>query len=401
MITRGLKSTPTAHLEIIAGLPPIPIKLQEISTKTANRLTLQGHWDSNYVININGRHNSHAYAIDRIIAKIPIFGCKIIDTIQDLTILDRRFKVSIVDRQQVISIISNFKDTDWSVYTDGSKSDKHLTGAGFCVYHNNIEIFSQSYSLGTTPSVYQSEVFALHMACSWANLNVSSPGIIHFLSDSQSAIQAINATRVRSRMIADIIEQLNSLGNKHKVDLSWVPGHEGITGNERADEKAREGSSQLPVGPEPFTPLDNTSINRELRNFLLRKHIKQYSNLNYSDKGKKPLLAYLNKYSYKLPHLSGIEIRQLTWTLSGHSPLAYFQYKCGNFSTPMCKQCNWEEETSEHFLCECPAFMTIRLQTFGYCITPLASLLTLDIGLINKYICRTGRYSASDLFDPY
>ena len=85
-----------------------------------------------------------AYAIDRIIAKIPIFICRIFDTIEELIILDRLFKVSLVDRQQVISIISNFKDTDWLVYTDGSKSEKHLTGAGFCVYHNNTEIFSQS-----------------------------------------------------------------------------------------------------------------------------------------------------------------------------------------------------------------------------------------------------------------
>ena len=40
MITRGLKSSPTANLEIMAGLQPINLKLQEVAIKAALRLKL-------------------------------------------------------------------------------------------------------------------------------------------------------------------------------------------------------------------------------------------------------------------------------------------------------------------------------------------------------------------------
>ena len=400
MITRGLKSTPTAHLEILAGLPPIKIKLQDIAVKTAHRLQLQGHWDTNYVINSGGNCISHAYTVNNITKDIPIFNCKILDIIPDVIILDRTFKILIEQRAQAIDRISSLKPSDWSIYTDGSKTSS-LTGAGFCVFYNNKENYRHSYSLGSTPSIFQCEVFALHMACIWATHNIISPGNIFFLSDSLSAIQAINSTRTKSRMIADIISQLNILGSSHTVHLCWVPGHEGVAGNERADELAREGSANAPQGPEPFIPLDYSTLKQELRNFFLRKHINQYSNLNYSDKGKIPILTYLEKYKYSLSVSSSTELRWLSWILSGHSPLAYFQFKCSNFSSPICKNCNWEEETSEHFLGYCPAFMTLRLNIFGKCILSITEILSFESSLIIKYIKLSGRLSSSDLFEPY
>ena len=103
----------------------------------------------------------------------------------------------------------------------------------------------QSYQLGTLSTVYQCELFALHMASVWAANNIGNPSDITFLSDSQAAIKAINSFQVKSRQVLDIIQQLNNLGSKHRVDVRWVPGHEGVHGNETADELARAGHSPL------------------------------------------------------------------------------------------------------------------------------------------------------------
>ena len=60
MITRGLKSSPTANLEILAGIQPINLKLQEQVLKSALRLKRHGAWDKNYQFRNNNWSNTHA-----------------------------------------------------------------------------------------------------------------------------------------------------------------------------------------------------------------------------------------------------------------------------------------------------------------------------------------------------
>ena len=68
---------------------------------------------------------------------------------------------------------------------------------------------------------------------------------ITFFIDSQAAIKAITATEIKSKLVRCCREELKVLGIQHKVSLCWVPGHEGIPGNEKADELARKGSTDL------------------------------------------------------------------------------------------------------------------------------------------------------------
>ena len=70
-------------------------------------------------------------------------------------------------------------------------------------------------------------------------------------SDSQSAIEAISSPLVNSRLVLECKMRLNSLGVHNEVTLMWVPGHEGIRGNETADELARKGAESGFIGPEP------------------------------------------------------------------------------------------------------------------------------------------------------
>ena len=141
---------------------------------------------------------------------------------------------------------------------------------------------SDYYHLGTIATVYQCELFAIHMGCIWAKTEINNPANIIFLSDSQAAIKALNSTQVTSRLVLDTIDQLNDLGTHHQVTIRWVPGHENIPGNERADELARIGSSATPIGPEPFLPLPGNHIIRELQSHLFKVHLATYKQSDIS-----------------------------------------------------------------------------------------------------------------------
>ena len=165
------------------------------------------------------------------------------------------------------------------------------------------------------------------MASIWINEHLGTQSTINFFSDSQDSLLALTSTSISSRLVPDIADQLNTLGTSHRVELRWVPGHERVYGNELADELAREGSSSIPIAPEPFLPLSEGIINNHIdfEEYLFKLLLKKYNQVALSDKGKTPLTFFLNKYKYRNINISGTHIRWLTWLLSGHSPLAYFQ----------------------------------------------------------------------------
>ncbi|KAL5271233.1 hypothetical protein ACHWQZ_G001761 [Mnemiopsis leidyi] len=285
-ITRGLKSSPTDNLEILAGLQPIHLKLKETAIKAALRLKLNNTWISNHCLDRSKAKKSHAYNIDKTITNIPFSKCHITDLIPEVTVLDRRFSIQINDRLKAKDHPLNLSRNTWQIFTDGSKQG-HNTGAGFTVIKHLTEHHATHFSLGTIATVYQSELFAINMGTIWAINNINPHSDIAIFSDSQAVIKALNNPQVKSRMILETINSLNTLGNNNTVSINWIPGHEGVPGNERADELARQGSSTRPVGPEPFVPLPTSFITREIHNSLTNSHLKEYNKAKLSEKAPK------------------------------------------------------------------------------------------------------------------
>ena len=188
------------------------------------------------------------------------------------------------------------------------------------------------------------------------------------------------------------------MGETNQVSIHWIPGHEGVPGNERANELARQGSNVRPIGPEPFVPLPSSHITGEIHKSLIRSHLKEYTLNKLSNKGKTPLLHYLKENGYSTLNNSGTNLRWLTWLFAGHSPLNYFQHKTGNATTPICATCYIEEETLEHFLCKCFGYMTIRLQVFGKHVLTMEELISFNSNDIIKFVNSRGRFNQANLF---
>ena len=93
-------------------------------------------------------------------------------------------------------------------------------------------------------TAFQAELAAILLALSHAHetLGVYVGRNIHIFSDSVSALQALqqNQQRDNFELLSAIHYQMTHLHREGaNIHLHWVPGHVGVTGNERADTAAR------------------------------------------------------------------------------------------------------------------------------------------------------------------
>jgi ribonuclease HI len=74
---------------------------------------------------------------------------------------------------------------------------------------------------------------------------------IYILSDSQAALKALDKHQINSKLVWDCHQTLMELAKHNRVQLIWVLGHEGIAGNETADQLAKIGAEHPFTGPDP------------------------------------------------------------------------------------------------------------------------------------------------------
>jgi ribonuclease HI len=150
------------------------------------------------------------------------------------------------------------------------------TAAGVYCFRTRITL---SFSLGRYKTVFQAEVYAIK-ACADDNMDGNYKNRnIYILSDSQAAIKVLCKYQITSKLVWECHQSLLQLARPNRVQLVWVPGHEGIAGNKTVDYLAKTVSEHIFTGPEPACGISFGVAKSAVRDWMNKNHIKRWESL--------------------------------------------------------------------------------------------------------------------------
>ncbi|UYV67747.1 hypothetical protein LAZ67_5001890 [Cordylochernes scorpioides] len=204
-------------------------------------------------------------------------------------------------------------------------------------------------------TAFQAELLAIRWAVRLVEEGYSREEIT-IASDCKSALSAIcTSGPVRSTLVAEIILALNTNQN---VKLCWVPGHCGIDGNERADRAAK--NAAVSTLEPTFSILPRSLARNHSRTAALDAWMEVYCR-DHFNRHLRRIAHTPDRLLQFFPKVRPGEVTTTLLTGHGHVRADLVLWQPGE--DPSCPHCMEEQQTVDHLLFRCPAFMRHRMQT--------------------------------------
>lgn len=199
----------------------------------------------------------------------------------------------------------------------------------------------------------QAEILAINH-CIKINLDNNTRGrSIVVCSDSQAALKALNNPCVKSKSTKECIKSLNKLGKHNKVTIAWVPGHQGIKGNELADKLAVSGTVRSIIDIQTLKAKEGIEEKLEIESIKAARHA--FANATAMIHAKKYIRGFEDFKAQYLLNQGKRDVRVLTGLMTGHGLTYKYLGRCGKVDDETCRLCGEETETVEHWIEECVA----------------------------------------------
>ena len=351
-------STPSNGLEVVLNLMPLHLKAAEIGLKTYVRVRniVKPKWQG---IGKNGRSRGHYLQCLNDLSNLGICLEEEEEDRTNFLNIDRKFNVDIESKKTGLPIYDN----SIKVYSDGSRM-KEKTGYGYIISNGDYQIAQSCGYLGKNTSVFQAEVIAIQQACLEIGKmdDVTRSDDITFFTDSMSSVDSFCKLKIKSKVVADCIKELNTLAKDRRVSVRWIRSHSDFTGNMVADDYAKlgvESSNWI------RTPVPVGHFKAKIHNALMKEWSKEWRKSSRDFRQTKIFFPDLNsKQSSYLLNLSRKKLGQVIQIISGHNNLNYFENKICKDVNPLCRLCGEEDETAFHLIGECPVLYNSRAKHF-------------------------------------
>ncbi len=343
-IFRPLRSTPTAGMECMVGWQPLDDYCEEMGTHTFLRIR-------DTLVHPNLAPNGHLKWWKNI-----AYRC--ID--KEYPVLGQTFKRIWKEPHQE----KERKHLPLHIYTDAAKKDINV-GLGWCACIGDYIVAEEAIPMKDI-SVHMAEILAIKAALTWLEENQIDKWNITIHCDSKSAVTVLNGHIAQDDIVLETMQILRKRGEISSVNLEWLKGHSGITGNEYADLLAHSGA-EVAKGLQfasPFIPISYKQIVREVRQC-------------YKDKWQK---AWDEKEDCRVSRLFYPEIRtsssiitldmhglqQLAKICTGHGLFKDHLRHWNELSEHLCELCGEDYEDTWHIWENCPALKNERKKALLY-----------------------------------
>ena len=390
-ITGCLRSTATSAMEVITGIPPLRLRIDEVCMQELVRIAAKPNHhrlkksfclDKDYRARSSSTTPAHCLwrTINTIQPQLDLFNIEeelryhenfhapmpITPNLIAWEGLGSSGTRSTEEAEKACQLaVNHIKQVKGVLaFTDGSADpNPGPTGAGAAIYLDglNSEPVLLHKGVSKTSSSYMGEVVAILIALEYLVNCSRNFELITIFTDCQSALTSIIDSNAHNRIpeIRDIQIQANLLLSKGTpINITWVAGHVGLTGNELADKQAKLGVN--------LAKSENlqTTISKSLVKTTIRRHIQDLWQNKWDieneariahditpDIGAKPRPSpKTRKADIAFNHL-----------LNGHTLLQDHQYRIGqsNNNSPNC-ECGQDRETIDHYLLKCPLHTEAR-----------------------------------------
>ena len=262
------------------------------------------------------------------------------------------------------SIVPNINSNSWPsfryiIYTDASKKKTGEVGAAF---YDTVADFGNKYSVPKEYTIFSAEAYALLMSLEYIEVQQYANVII--CTDSLSLCEAIKKKKENSSSIIHLILHTNERLFKKgvRIKIIWIPAHAGITGNEKADQLAKDASNESCSSNIEITSSDLIRMNKE-------KMWEEWQNTWYE--GVILESTQLTKIVIKVkkvPWFKSVTVnnkRGFVSTMirlrSGHGIFPKHLQRIGVRNDDLCDYCD-SVGTLQHIICECKNFDVERSQ---------------------------------------
>jgi len=283
------------------------------------------------------------------------------------------FMVCILDSKEEAKLVVAANRSEVSVFLDGSGHEGGI-GAVAVLYRGGEEKCSLRKFLGSKErhTVFEAEFLSLLLAVEMVK-DERQVWSLTISIDSQAAMHTTGNRRaiLGQHLVEAFHEQVTAVQSKHpgiEMRMRWMPGHEGIPGNERADEEAKrvakgESSEQcrLPMVCSGELPVSRLAACQSHRKRISVKTEEQFK--------LSPRCQRLWLIDPSMPSLrfrrdtQGLEhwkVALLIQLRTGHVQLQEQLCRIDKVEFLVCLMCHKADETVSHYLTTCAAFATQR-----------------------------------------